>query len=179
MNCIPASLENAREVSMLLQTLELLDEVLGTPYRGRSPSSGLYYTCRYPENWKFEFVRISDYCENSPGDHRNWWCKEVADKLSTSWARHLRTSFRELYPQIATLAQGFPHGLVSLHSNRVLYASRPPPGGESLESKVTRSFGLNDQTRWEESRSENVLFTEKEALRALLCIPEDWPATKT
>ena len=138
------------------------------------PTDGIYYVVRYPDKWDVFAYRFDNFPEI---DHTALWCDHVAPVLARCWGRALRLSPAKLEKSLTLHAYGFPRGRVTKMGMqfRVLYGGDAP---FIPNSRVEHAFDLAG-AKWERDEHEQCQAEDKEAVRSLLRIKEDWKAVSS
>ena len=137
------------------------------------PTDGIYYVVRYPDKWDIFAYRFDNFPET---DHSALWTDYLAPILSRIWSKALKLSPQILEQELSLHTYGFPRGRVTNMSGRfkVLH------GGDTTAlvpaSRIERAFDLSGMAKWERDGHEQCQGEDKEAIRSLLKIKENWPA---
>lgn len=134
----------------------------------KGPTEGLWYVVRFPKAWRLLTVYVPSA---SDFGHEWYWESCVAPRVGSQWQLSVYDIKR-----LTGLVYGFPRGrVVRLGRSYVVYH------GGDLEHLVTaadivRAFRLPFQTVFDLDQHEVCLHADKEAVRAILHIEEDWSA---
>lgn len=140
----------------------------------RSPTTGIYYILRYPNGWRLFSFRYDQH----PGElgHPDVWERFVVKSLAEPWSRRLRVNPRWLAEELRLCCYGFPRGRVVGVGHRRLVVLW---GADHLrfvtKAAVARAFSCPG-LRWEIDEHEHCQCDDKEAVRRVLRIEEDWPS---
>lgn len=167
MNLFKHSLKNARMYSFLQESAEelALTEAL-------RPSEGAFYVVRYPTGWRLFGIREDDF--GGSVDHSEIWDMVSAD-LADKYSKKLKISAGELLNRLQNHPYGFPRGRVTIfeRQQKILW------GGEKQVSSVApaiqRLFSVR-RADWETDEHEQCQKEDKDAVRRILKIRENWPA---
>jgi hypothetical protein len=164
--------------NMIGQSLQTLENSLKRPFKA-PPADGIYYVVRYPKGWELEFVRTSDAGQEWAGEHSAWWVEELANKLAVAWAPQIKTNFSYIAHQLKESPHAFPRGRIELQPSTVFWGDNMTAQMGIDQSDILRAFGLQpDDTVWRVSRWEVVNQEDRDVVRKLLGIQEDWLADK-
>jgi hypothetical protein len=137
-------------------------------------AGGVYYVLRYPKGWRFEPNKNDIDPET---DHRGLW-EELSFVLASQWAPIIATPRDQLYAQLLLLHQAFPRGRVVVQGLRHFVRH-----GGNLQSwmgvshhRVEAYYGLS-APEWVLDSHECCPCAQKEQLRKLLNMNDDWPCT--
>lgn len=141
------------------------------------PCEGIYYIVREPTGWKLA-VQLSE-AGNDP-QHQTMWEDETAPALASQWAATLQMSAGELEHQLKILVFGFLRGRVTKVKDKfvVYHGDDLQPFMHISKKQIEDAFGIAGKSRWTIDDHERCIEFEKEELRSLLRLTEDWPAVE-
>ncbi len=142
-----------------------------------APSEGVYYIVREPTGWRLA-VQLS-----APGEdhqHQAMWENDLAPALAGQWAAALRRDAGELEDILKILVFAFPRGRITkvkqayvvYHGNDLL------PSMDVSKKDIEAAFGIAGKSHWKLDDHEQCVRFEKDELRSVLRLAEDWPATE-
>lgn len=138
------------------------------------PIAGIYYLVRYPSGWN---VLTWAYEDGLPHwDHPEFWEYHVAPIMAAKWARRRRTTSDRLLQHLHLHTYAFPRGRITIYrgKTRVLHGSDTIAPMRFDTAAIEREFNLV-QPLWEDDEHEHCHEDDKEAVRHLFGIKEDWP----
>lgn len=139
-------------------------------------SEGIYYIVRYPSGWHLAPCRFDEEGEMSHSDF--WRLFAVSAMVAQQWQRMLCRDLDDLTEDLRLLLYAFPRGRVTKVGKkfRVYHGTDLQPFMKITRKMVERSFGIAGCCQWTFDEHERCLTEDKEALRELLGIQEDWPS---
>jgi hypothetical protein len=141
-----------------------------------APSDGIYYVARFPQGWKLVFYR---YVENGEDfDHSAFWENYICKFLAPFWAKFLKETAQQIAQALYLHAYGFPRGRITIEGSKiyVLHGSDLKPFHKVKREDIERAFGIYGKARWTDDDHEHCQDYDKQVLRELLRIKEDWNA---
>jgi len=137
---------------------------------------GIYYVIRYPRRW-----RLFPLQEGSFGDmnHISAWRSILAPEVASAWSSVIGIDAKALTQQLLSLPHAFPRGRIekvavnefSIYHGDDLAATGIPP------TQILQAFTLtNKQINWVVDPHEQCELSQKDAIRRILNITDDWPA---
>ena len=138
-------------------------------------SRGIFYVVRYPAGWELITTRF----ENGEGaDHSEWWETKVVGMVAEKWAARLRLGQNILEDDLKLLVYAFPRGRVSRVGNRfnVLQGRDIEPSMAVTRRMIEDAFGIVGQCSWRFDDHEQCQECDKDTIRRILHIREDWRA---
>ena len=142
-----------------------------------SPREGIYYIVRDPDGWRLAAQW------GAPGkdtQHQTMWEEDLAPALADQWASADAGTATELANALKILVFGFPRGRVTKVKDKfvVYHGNDLKPFMRISKADIDAAFGIAGQSRWALDDHERCVQFEKEELRSLLQLTEDWPATE-
>lgn len=130
---------------------------------------------RHPMGWQLVYRRCSN--EATIG-HPGLWEHELAQLIAQQWSKPLGKRAKALDSELVLLTYAFPRGRVTkVGAKHVVYH------GKDLQSfmgitrrQIETAFGIVGRCRWEFDEHERCQMPDKEEMRSLLKLREDWPA---
>lgn len=137
------------------------------------PSEGIYYVVRFPERWELFTLRFDTGHESG---HPDFWQQHVVPRLSRRWTNVLGHSVGQLELELRRYEYGFPRGRVVKQGKRFLvYHGRDlEPFMKIKRTAIEALFGIVGLARWKEDEHERCLREDKEPIRQILQLWEDW-----
>lgn len=131
-------------------------------------TEGLWYVVRFRKGWRLVSVNVTS---TSDFGHEWFWESCVAPQLGAEWNKPVWNVRR-----LRGCVYSFPRGrVVRVGQGHVVYH-----GGDFeffvSRSEILRVFNLSSRTRFRLDQHERCLNFDKEAVRAILRIKEDWSA---
>jgi hypothetical protein len=144
--------------------------------RASTPSDGIYYVARFPQGWKLIFYRYAENPEDC--DHSEFWEKHICKFLAPLWAKALNKPTQQIEQALHLHTYGFPRGRISAKDGKiyVLHGSDLKPFHKVKRVDIERAFGIYSKARWTDDEHEHCQDYDKQMLRELLGIKEDWEA---
>ena len=141
------------------------------------PCEGIYYVVREPTGWRLA-VQHSE-TDNDP-QHQAMWEEETAPELASQWATVLPMDAGELEEQLKILVFAFLRGRVTKLKDKfvVYHGNDLQPFMKITRAEIENAFGIAGKCRWALDEHEQCIQFEKDELRGLLQLTEDWPATE-
>ncbi|MEQ1747991.1 MAG: hypothetical protein ABL974_01105 [Prosthecobacter sp.] len=140
-----------------------------------APVSGIYYIVRYPAGW----VPLTWVYESGLPhmDHPEFWEHHVAPLLAAKWAAARKTTPARLEESLRLHTYAFPRGRITIYQGiaRVLHGTDAIPRMRFSRAAIESEFNLVEPL-WEDDEHEHCHEDDKEAVRRLLSIKEDWAA---
>lgn len=140
------------------------------------PSTGIYYIIPTPKRWEFiEFV-FDNVTYPDTMNHQDAWENEVIHYLGSAWEYTLNSPAKLTAHLLKLHIYGFPRGRISLLDGKryvVLNGNNIIPEMKITKSAIEKAFGLHRPT-WEFDQHEQVVADDKQAVREILKIKEDW-----
>lgn len=137
---------------------------------------GIYYIVRCPKGWEL----IANPYENGDGpDHSEWWETTVAGIVATKWAKRLRTTPAALEQQIKLLAYAFPRGRVTEvgeGQSMIYHGCDFRPHNHKFAFPIVHAFDVAGVYHWKIDEHEHCQQWDKDEMRRILRIREDWKA---
>ena len=137
---------------------------------------GIFYVVRFPEKWQL-YVYLFSPSEDI--GHSEWFERTVASNVATAWAKTLGMNPRRIEVLIKNLCYAFPRGRVTKAHNHILILhgeDLTPEMGEDLFFDIERAFLIRGLFHWTFDDHERCQQADKDAMRNILGITEDWPA---
>jgi hypothetical protein len=141
----------------------------------RNASEGIFYVVRYPSGWNLLVNRF----EGSDGiGHPQWWEATVAALVAAKWARRLKIAPETLEQEILLLTYAFPRGRVTKvrTTHRICYGADLDLATYNLMAAVEDAFNIKGRLSWAFDEHEQCLMFDKEEMRRILHLREDWKA---
>ena len=141
-----------------------------------TPSDGIYYVVRFPQGWKLIFCRYAENPEDC--DHSEFWGKLISQFLVPIWAKALKEPAKQIAEALHLHTYGFPRGRITVKDGKiyVLHGSDLKSFHEVKRKDIERAFGIYGKARWIDDEHEHCQDYDKQMLRELLHIKEDWEA---
>lgn len=140
----------------------------------QQPSSGAWYWLRFPEGWNPFTIRLDEVFDEEATGHYVIW-QQAASALAKAWALIRKADYQDLLHELADCHYGFPRGRVVIQpdgaANVYWGEEKIVSGRRAIESR----FGLSQAT-WHFDDHERAILPEKQQVRQLLGLTEDWPA---
>ncbi len=136
---------------------------------------GIYYVVRLPKKWSIVSCRFEGELQF---DHGYFWKSSVCPLLGRSWAKPRNLTPVELEQRLQEHIYGFPRGRVACSNGlyHVYHGSDLPRARGMGRCIIERTFRMRGRVKWVEDDHERSLFADKEAVRHLLALDDDWPA---
>jgi hypothetical protein len=136
---------------------------------------GIYYVIRLPTRWSILTWR---YVGNFEYDHSLLWERIVCPHLVYFWCTTVRKHPLLLEQQLLEHAYGFPRGRVAcLDGVHHVYHGADLPRARGVSRRIIeRTFRIRGRIDWIEDEHERCLLADKDEVRRLLSLEEDWPA---
>lgn len=138
-------------------------------------TEGIYYVVRYPTKWRL----VSDpFIGGRDNDHYKWWEEVVAGMVALEWAKPLGQDATALQKAIRLLTYAFPRGRVSRVDNRylVLHGGDLTASMKISKKVIEQPFGIAGNCSWHLDEHEHCQADDKEQMREILNITDDWDA---
>lgn len=102
----------------------------------------------------------------------------MADLVAVQWAKTLRWSATDVLQEIRLLTYAFPRGRVSRVGNRyfVLHGADLTTSMKISKRMIEQPFGIAGNCSWHLDEHEHCQADDKEQMRDILGIKEDWDA---
>jgi len=141
------------------------------------PSEGIFYVARFPEGWKPMALRFESGVDVG---HPVFWGQKVVPCLARAWSPVLRRSVAELASALDLCEYGFPRGRVVRQGARhlIYHGNNLTPFMKIRRPAIESIFELACAARWEDDEHERCLSKDKDTIRQLLRLHEDWPHAK-
>ena len=139
------------------------------------PCEGIYYVIRCPTGWEAVFYHFD---VNGDYNHYDWWEESLSAQVAAKWVKALRKSAETIRQDIRLLTYAFPRGRISKVGRRFLSlhgADLTKPMNVSKKI-IEDAFGLSERVSWQIDEHEQCQSDDKEQMRRILRIPEDWNA---
>jgi hypothetical protein len=143
--------------------------------QAEAPVPGIYFIVRYPTGWvPLTWVYESGF---PPMDHPEFWEHHAVPILAAKWAAARKTTLARLEESLRLHTYAFPRGRITIHKGqtRVLNGSDTIPQMHLSRAAIESEFNLVGPL-WEDDEHEHCHGDDKEAVRWLLSIKEDWTA---
>jgi hypothetical protein len=170
------------------------------------PSCGVFYVVKVHEQWQVMAYRYADLDEEIDhsafweryvvGRLLPSWTKDVADPFADipekiiddperleSYLQKRSAKYRAvkgipLTRELKKYPYGFPRGRVAhvQGAYRVYHGSDIPHSSKIKRNFIEVMFGIKGKAKWIEDDHEHCLLADKEAVRDILAIEEDWEA---
>jgi hypothetical protein len=138
-------------------------------------SEGIYYVVRYRTKWELVFDHFSGETDRN---HYDWWQEAVTGMVAARWTKALHRSQASIKQDISLLSYAFPRGRVSNAGDTflVLHGSNLTAKMKMPKTKIESAFGIQGHCRWLFDEHEQCQEDDKEQMRQVLGITEDWKA---
>jgi len=139
------------------------------------PCEGIYYIVREPSGWRLAAWR---FAAGQDQEHQAMWETDVAPALARQWANVIGSDARQLERGLKILAFAFPRGRVSKVKDQfvVYHGNDRKPFMHLSKKAVEQAFHIVGRCRWQYDDHERCVGFEKEEIRQVLQLTEDWPA---
>jgi hypothetical protein len=136
---------------------------------------GIYYVIPLPTRWS---ILTSHFTDKRQYDHSWLWEKIVCPHLVYFWCAKLRKHPLFLEEQLLEHVYGFPRGRVAcLNGVYHVYHGADLPRARGMSRRIIeRTFRIRGRVKWVEDDHERCLLADKDAVRHLLAVEDDWPA---
>jgi len=141
------------------------------------PTEGIYYVVRFPNGWRLMACRFDE--EGELGHPSFWRYWGVAALVAKEWQAKLRTASPRLTEDdLELLVYAFPRGRVTkLGTKYVIYHGNDlQPWMKITKRQIEKTFGVTGRCCWQFDEHEQCLTPDKEEMRRLLRLTEDWPS---
>ena len=137
------------------------------------PAEGIFYIVRFPEGWEPIIARFSGGLEMG---HPVFWRERVVPHLSLRWATVLKRSRIDLESELRPCEYGFPRGRIVRQDERfcVVYGNEFKPFMKIAKASIEKLFGITGKASWSEDDHEHCLREDKQPLRHILRLKENW-----
>src|ERR1700693_536582 len=141
-----------------------------------SSPEGIYYLVRYSSGWCLMSCRFDEEGEMSHSDF--WRLFAVSAMVAQQWQRKLRRDLDDLTEDLRLPVYAFPRGRVTKVGEKyhVYHGNDLQPFMKITRKLIERSFGIAGCCQWTFDEHERCLTEDKDAMRELLEIKEDWPS---
>lgn len=151
--------------------------------KDKPPSEGLYYVVRFPNAWRLMARRLDlelamGFSRDEMNHSRFWRIWGLLSLITGQWYKQLRVDRLDLSKRLRFLLYAFPRGRVTkVGETYVIYHGNDlRPFMCITKQQIEERFSIVKQCRWEFDEHEQCLIADKEEMRSLLKIKEDWPA---
>lgn len=137
--------------------------------RPKSYSEGIWYLVRLREQWTLMAHRFSG--QGHEIDHSQYWEKTVAPMLAAEWklSNHQAS-------ELSLLVYGFPRGRVVNSRDGYIFFNGEDFSPFATKKQIANVFSLHSGFAFRFDDHERCQFEDKQALRVLLNLKEDWQA---
>jgi hypothetical protein len=141
--------------------------------RPPGPSEGIFYVVRFPRGWESVALRFD---QGQEVGHPEFWREQIVPRIAREWSRVLNRAARALETELRMLEYGFPRGRVVRQATRFTVFNGNDLGRfmKVTKAAIEGRFGIIGLARWQEDDHEHCLREDKEAVRQLLHLREDW-----
>lgn len=140
-------------------------------------SEGIFYVIREPHAWK---IVSRSHEDGNQLAHVDVWEREIVSELAREWAKKARLDAANVSRQIVNYPYAFPRGRVVKTGSRFVVFH-----GNDLTAKmkitrlmIEKCFGIQGRAKWQADDHERCQHDDKETVRQLLKIRDDWDAVK-
>jgi len=138
-------------------------------------SEGIFYVVRFPTGWK-----LVPHCfdQGAETNHYDLWESSLAGMVATKWSKTLGTTVPLLTREFELLTYGFPRGRITKSGRRfrVFHGDDILPAMKVSRDAVEEAFGIAGRCFWQFDEHEQCIAHDKEEIRRILGIDEDWNA---
>ena len=139
------------------------------------PAEDIFYVIRHPDGWRAHAQRFNDGRDIG---HPDFWEQRLAATVAAAWhlRRHLPAAVLE--SRLGLCCYGFPRGRVLKRGRQfvICHGNDLKPFMGVTRRNIERLFGIERIAKWEEDEHEHCQVDEKETVREVLHLVEDWPA---
>ena len=136
---------------------------------------GIYYVVRYPTRWAFLYSRF----QGDPVDnHYEWWEETVVGLLAAKWKKVLAKNRSTIQSELGLLTYAFPRGRISKVGRRfkILHGADLTSSMKISKKFIENAFHISGRCSWQFDEHEQCQMEDKEEMRRLLNLEEDWSA---
>jgi len=138
------------------------------------PSAGAWYWLRFPDGWRPFSVRLDEVADEEATGHYVIW-QQAAAELAKAWAPVMKRAYQELFSELSDCHYGFPRGRVVIRHNGMENVYWGEEKIVADRRAIEARFGLTQAT-WRFDEHERVILPEKQQVRQVLGLSEDWSA---
>jgi len=142
-----------------------------------TPTEGIFYVICLPSGWRLMAYRFDEEGEES---HSSYWRHGgVAALLAKEWRPKTRIGAHNLTEgDLELLLYAFPRGRVTrVGAKYVVYHGKDiQPFMRITKQQIEKAFGITRRCRWTFDDHEQCQTSDKEEMRRLLGLKEDWSA---
>jgi hypothetical protein len=141
------------------------------------PTEGIYYVVRFPNGWHVMPCRFDEEGEMSHSSYWRHW--GLAAVIANEWKTVKFTNLKAMTEDdLESLMYALPRGRVTkVGSKFIIYHGNDlQPWMKVTKRQIEQAFGVTGSCRWVMDDHEHCQLADKEELRRLLNLKEDWPA---
>jgi hypothetical protein len=138
-----------------------------------TPTEGVYYVIRRPEGWELFSYRFDEFPET---DHSEAWETFVAPVLAHVWQDKIRKPARYIENALILASYAFPRGRVSQTTPGKFVVLHGEDQDKVSPKRIEQAFSISGRAKWEFDIHEQCQKEDRDAVRQLLGIKENWRA---